>query len=78
MSVHPGYSYVHDDTQYYVKRKNEKSAKLIAGPNNFKSFITKAKTYFSDCEKIVYYLDNDLYNIDNITELVDDYNLLCN
>jgi hypothetical protein len=67
-----------DDTQYFVKRKNEKVAKLIAKTNNLKSFIAKAKDYFSDCKKIVYYLDNDLYNIDNITELVEDYNLLCN
>ena len=67
----------YDDTQYYLIRKNEKSAKLIAGPNSFGTFISKAKKYFSDCEKIVDYLEHELYDLNNLTELVDDYNLLC-
>ncbi|MFL1012743.1 hypothetical protein [Flavisericum labens] len=69
--------YYYDDTQYYLIRKGEGSAKLIAGPNSFGTFISKAKKYFSDCEKILYYLENELYDLNNLIELVEDYNLLC-
>jgi hypothetical protein len=69
--------YYYDDTQYYLIRKDELSAKLIAGPNSFSSFISKAKKYFADCEKIADYLEHELYDLNNLIELVDDYNLLC-
>ena len=65
------------NAQYYLKRKEENVATLIAGPNSFASFNYKAKKYFSDCEKIIGYLENELYDLNNLTELVDDYNLLC-
>ena len=67
----------YDDFQYYLIRNGEQNATLIAGPNSFSNFIYKAKRYFSDCSKIIYYLDNELYELNNIVELVDDYNLLC-
>lgn len=69
-------TYYHD-TQYYTIRKEEQKATLIAGPNSFGGFLSKAKNYFSDCSKIVDYLDSELYDLNNIEELVDDYNLLC-
>lgn len=72
-----GSGYYDDDFQYYLKREDEQVAKLIVGPNSFGSFTSKAKEYFSDCEKMVYYLDNELYSQNNLIELVDDYNLLC-
>lgn len=72
-----GSGYYYDDFQYYLKREDEQVAKLIVGPNSFGSFTSKAKEYFSDCEKMVYYLDNELYSQNNLIELVDDYNLLC-
>lgn len=63
---------------YYVKKDKEKTATIISkkGVSDYISLIN-AKAYFSDCEKIIYYLENDLYRYDNIEELVDDYNLLC-
>ncbi len=73
----PSTGYYYDDTQYYLMRKDEKSAKLIADPNSFGTFISKAKKYFSDCKKIVDYLEHELYNLKNLIELVEDYNLLC-
>jgi len=71
----PGYYY--DDTQFFLLREDEKKATLIAGPNSFGNFITKAQKYFSDCSKIVDYLESELYELNDIIELVDDYNLLC-
>jgi hypothetical protein len=71
----PGYYY--DDTQLYVIRPDEQKATLIVDPNNLRSFISKSKKYFSDCSKIVDYLESELYELNDIVELVDDYNLLC-
>tara|TARA_B110000093_G_C12776938_1_gene328886 strand:- start:91 stop:711 length:621 start_codon:yes stop_codon:yes gene_type:complete len=73
----PSTTTYYDDTQYYIIRNEEQKATLIAGPNSFGGFISKAKKYFSDCSKIVDYLENELYELNNIEELVDDYNLLC-
>ena len=73
----PSTTAYYDDTQFYVIRSNEDIATLIAGPNSFGSFISKSKKYFSDCSKIVDYLDSELYELKNIIELVDDYNFLC-
>lgn len=69
--------YYYDDTQFYLKRKQEQVAKLIVDPNTFISFPLETKKYFSDCKEIVDYLDNDLYELNNLIELVEDYNLLC-
>lgn len=64
------------DNNYFLLRENDEVAKLLVDNQN--TFHTSvAKAYFSDCEKIAYYLENELYNFDNITELVEDYNLLC-
>ncbi len=65
------------NSQYYLKREKEQTATLIAGQNSFGSFIYKAKEYFSDCNDIISYLDNDLYHENNLIDLVEDYNLLC-
>ena len=65
------------NSQYYLIRETEQVATMIEGQNSFGSFINKAKKYFSDCEKIIYYLDNELYHSNNLLELVEDYNLLC-
>jgi len=73
----PSTTTYYDDTQYYIIRSEEQVATLIAGPNSFGGFISKAKNYFSDCSKIVGYLESELYELNNILELVDDYNLLC-
>jgi hypothetical protein len=73
----PSTTTYYEDSQFYFKRNNEQTAKLIAGPNSFGRFISKAKDYFSDCSKIVDYLENRLYDLNNLIELVDDYNLLC-
>jgi len=69
--------YYYDDTQFYLIRAGEQKATLIAGPNSFGGFISKTKKYFSDCSKIVDYLESELYELKDIVELVDDYNLLC-
>ncbi len=65
------------DSQYYLKRESESVATLIVNPNSLISFNNRAKQYFSDCEKIIGYLEHELYDINNLDELVDDYNLLC-
>jgi len=63
-------------SSYYLLRDNEEVSKLIV--NSFDLFyVSRAKEYFSDCKKIVYYLENEIYQFDNIIDLVEDYNLLC-
>lgn len=65
------------NSQYYLKRKEEEVAELLAGQKSLGSFVYKAKKYFSDCSEIVCYLDNGLYHENNLIQLVEDYNLLC-
>ena len=67
----------YDDTQFYIIRNNEEKATLIVDPSSYGGFISIAITYFSDCSTIVHYLENELYELNDIIELVDDYNLLC-
>lgn len=64
-------------TQFYFLRKNENKAILINYTNSYKVFVINAIKYFSDCSLIVDYLDNGLYDLNNLIELVEDYNLLC-
>lgn len=66
-----------DNTEFYLMREGEQKATLIDGPYIFVSFVSKTKIYFSDCSKIVDYLDSGLYTFENVVELVEDYNLLC-
>ena len=63
--------------KYYLFRKGEEKVLQIVDSFNI-FYASRAKKYFSDCDKIVYYLENELYTLDNLYELVDDYNLLCN
>ncbi len=65
-----------DDTLFYLIREEQK-ATIIARSNGFKSFITAAKEYFSDCSEIVKYLEGELYEFNNLIELVEDYNFMC-
>lgn len=67
----------YDDTQLFLIRSYESKAQLIAGPNSSGSFVSIAKKYFADCEKIADYLEYDVYELKNVVELVEDYNLFC-
>jgi len=59
-----------------VKLYSEAFEIAINDKNDY--FLKLAKQYFADCPDIINYLDNDLYHINNIAELIEDYNLLCN
>ena len=72
-----GSGYYYDDTQYYLIRKNESVAKLVSSPDIFGSFNLSIKKYFTDCEILLDYINDELYSYDNLIELVNDYNLLC-
>ncbi|MFG6687823.1 hypothetical protein ACGK9U_14665 [Mariniflexile sp. HNIBRBA6329] len=66
------------ESEFFVIRDNEDYATGLIKSNALsKSFIYAAKKYFSDCANIIKYLNNDLYYEQNIIELIDDYNLLC-
>ncbi|WP_026753042.1 hypothetical protein [Sediminibacter sp. Hel_I_10] len=67
----------YDGIEFYVMRNEEEKATLLVDPNSFEGLILKAKKYFSDCRKIVDYLDGEVYELNNIEELVEDYNLFC-
>jgi hypothetical protein len=69
--------YYYDSSQYFVIRANEKKATLIAGPNMANTFLRRAKDYFYDCEKIVGYLEDELYTQNDLFDLIEDYNLFC-
>ena len=66
-----------ENPKFYLIRHNEQVARLFIDSNNSRTFISRAKKYFSDCKNIVYYLESELYSFDNLIELVEDYNLLC-
>ena len=57
----PSTATYYQSAQFYLIRDNEQKAKLINGSSSLVGFISKTKSYFSDCEKIVSYLDNQLY-----------------
>lgn len=66
------------DKEYFVLRENEYAATALISLNTFsKPFIEAAKKYFSDCKDILKYLEHDLYDEQNVIELIEDYNLLC-
>ncbi len=44
---------------------------------NLRTFKNYAKKYFSDCPDVLSYIDNELYEDYDISQIVDDYNLLC-
>ncbi|WP_411766044.1 hypothetical protein [Winogradskyella sp. A3E31] len=67
----------YDDTQFFLFRNDGEKAKLIAGPNSIGLFSAKAQKYFDDCPKILEYIEAGLYNIEDLVQLVKDYNLLC-
>ena len=57
---------------FYVKRKSEEYATDIIF-----SFKTRAKKYFSDCEKIIEKINNRNFTKNNITDMVFYYNEYC-
>lgn len=73
----PTSSTIDYNSEYYLKRDNEIKATLISGPKIFSTFNQRAKQYFSDCQEISDYIESDLYDLNNLFQLVDDYNLLC-
>jgi len=61
---------------YYVIRNGELSVTYI--PHiSLEEFKEKAISYFSDCKKIIEYIENDLYAEFEIKQLVEDYNTFC-
>ncbi len=62
--------------QYYIIRDDEVKATQIKISSTEK-FKENTIDYFKDCEKIVQYLENDLYEEFDIHELVEDYNIFC-
>ncbi|MEO1030810.1 MAG: hypothetical protein AAFX55_05370 [Bacteroidota bacterium] len=66
-----------DVTDYYFLRDTENTAIHITDVPTNSMFIRVAKKYFADCEKIVGYLEDELYTLNDLVELVEDYNLLC-
>ena len=73
----PTSSTIDYNSEYYLKREKEIKATLISGPKIFSSFNQSVKQYFSDCQEISDYIESDLYDLNNLFQLVDDYNLLC-
>ncbi|WP_422106641.1 hypothetical protein [Winogradskyella sp.] len=67
----------YDDIDYYFKRDTEDIATHINNVPTNAIFRRVAKKYFADCEKIVGYLEDELYKLKDLIELVEDYNLLC-
>jgi len=73
--------------EYYILRENERFATNVLQDKddlsslfykgNLKSFKNYMKRYFSDCKKVVSYIENDLYEDFDIAQIVEDYNLFC-
>lgn len=72
--------------EFYMIRKNEtvatnvlqKSDGLSLGHKaNLMTFKNDMKKYFADCEDVVSYIENDIYEDFDTEQIVDDYNLLC-
>lgn len=66
-----GYS---NDVELIVLKKN--GGELFK-PSFTKSFKSDMKLYLSDCPSLIEKIENDIYNIDNIRQIVTDYNTNC-
>ncbi len=67
----------YDKIDYYLIKETETKATKVPAVTTkymFKSFIKK---YFEDCNKLVGYIEDELYSRNELLELVEDYNLLC-
>ncbi len=64
---------------YYIVRENEVLATFAFNESmkDIKTFKKTMKDYFSDCEDVSSFIDNDLYQDFDIRKIVEDYNLLC-
>ncbi|WP_299314816.1 hypothetical protein [uncultured Aquimarina sp.] len=62
--------------QYYVIRNGEITVTYIPD-ESLEKFKEKTISYFSDCKKIIQYIENNLYEEFEIKELVEDYNIFC-
>lgn len=67
----------YDDVDYYLMRPLEDTATKITNELTNSMFRRIMKKYFEDCEKIVGYLEDELYDGNELLQLVEDYNLLC-
>ncbi|MBR9847708.1 MAG: hypothetical protein GYB35_17165 [Algicola sp.] len=71
--------------EYYIIRENETIATKIIRPDNLdfpeegilKKYKESLLKYFSDCEEVVSFIDDDLYEDYDIGQIVEDYNLIC-
>lgn len=77
---------VEERQEYYLIRENEKVATRvlqewdglsIAYKGNLQSFKNYTKAYFVDCPDVVDYIESDIYEDFDITQIVEDYNILC-
>jgi len=78
-SISPGVSRkkeVQFVNQYYIIRNGEINATYIPD-ESLEKFKKKTISYFSDCKKIIQYIENNLYEEFEIKELVEDYNIFC-
>jgi hypothetical protein len=77
MYVGPGSKWVgkSGDTELIVLKKNDEE--LFKPRFTDKNFKKDMKVYLSDCQSLIQKIENDLYNIDNIRQIVTDYNTNC-
>lgn len=73
--------------EYYVIRENEVVATRIlqksdgisiANKANHESFKNYMKKYFSDCSDLVSFIEDNVYEDFDISQIVEDYNAICN
>jgi hypothetical protein len=77
MYVGPGSKWVgkSGDVELIVLKKNNEE--LFKPRFTDKNFKNDMRVYLSDCKSLVQKIENDLYNIDNIRQIVNDYNTNC-
>uniref|UniRef100_UPI0026111CC9 hypothetical protein n=1 Tax=uncultured Algibacter sp. TaxID=298659 RepID=UPI0026111CC9 len=71
--------------EYYIIKSGENIAIpiikekdiMLFKKENLRLFKKKALNYFADCKEVVSYIENDLYEDFDISQIVEDYNLLC-
>ncbi|WP_179348862.1 hypothetical protein [Winogradskyella pacifica] len=72
--------------EYYMIRETEKVATRvfqesdglsIAYKASLRTFKNYMKEYFSDCDNVLSYINDDLYEDFDVKQIIEDYNLLC-